>query len=67
MLESSQQVVQESQNLEAVTAEITNGMNEMAIGAEQINKSTNQVNELSDKNKDSINVVVGEIAKFKVA
>jgi methyl-accepting chemotaxis protein len=66
MQEGSRQVIQESQNLELATQEITNGMNEMASGADQINVAVTRVNEISGENKDSIDVLVREVAKFKV-
>jgi methyl-accepting chemotaxis protein len=66
MLEGSRQVIQESKNLEKATQEITHGMNEMATGADQINMSVNHVNTISGKNKENIDVLVEEIAKFKV-
>jgi methyl-accepting chemotaxis protein len=66
MLEGSQQVITESRNMEAATAEITNGMNEMATGADQINLAVNNVNESATRNKEGIDVLVGEVGKFKV-
>ncbi|MDR0708047.1 MAG: methyl-accepting chemotaxis protein [Treponema sp.] len=66
MLEGSQQVIAEGKNLEMLTAEITNGMNEMASGADQINAAVNQVDEISGHNKDTIDVLVKEVSKFKV-
>jgi methyl-accepting chemotaxis protein len=66
MLEGSQQVLMESQNLATITSEITNSMNEMAENANQINSSVSYVNELSEKNKNSIDIVAGEVSKFKV-
>jgi methyl-accepting chemotaxis protein len=66
MLEGSRQVIQESKNLEKATQEITHGMNEMATGADQINVSVNHVNTISENNKENIDVLVEEIAKFKV-
>jgi methyl-accepting chemotaxis protein len=66
MLEGSRQVIQESKNLELATQEISNGMNEMATGADQINVSVNHVNTISGKNKENIDVLVGEVSKFKV-
>jgi methyl-accepting chemotaxis protein len=66
MLEGSKQVIQESKNLEMATQEITNGMNEMASGADQINVAVNRVNEISGQNKDNIDVLVKEVSKFKV-
>jgi len=49
-----------------VTQEITGGMNEMATGADQINIAVNEVNGISSKNKDSIDLLVGEVSRFKV-
>jgi methyl-accepting chemotaxis protein len=66
MLEGSRQVIQESKNLELATQEITNGMNEMATGADQINVAVNRVNTISGENKESIDVLVKEVSKFKV-
>ncbi|MCL2230521.1 MAG: methyl-accepting chemotaxis protein, partial [Treponema sp.] len=67
MLEGSKEVIQESKNLEMVTQEITGGMNEMAAGTEQINNAINRVNEISANNRDSIETLVKEISRFKVA
>ncbi|MDR2072032.1 MAG: methyl-accepting chemotaxis protein [Spirochaetaceae bacterium] len=66
MLEGSKQVIQESKNLELATQEIANGMNEMATGADQINVAVTRVNAISGENKENIDVLVREVAKFKV-
>jgi methyl-accepting chemotaxis protein len=66
MLEGSKEVIDESKNLERVTQEIAGGMNEMAAGAEQINVAVNQVNEISRKNKESIESLMKEVSRFKV-
>jgi methyl-accepting chemotaxis protein len=66
MLEGSEQVIHESRNLEAVTQEISNGMNEMAAGADQINVAVERVNTISSGNKESIDILVKEVSKFKV-
>ncbi|MDR2020341.1 MAG: methyl-accepting chemotaxis protein [Treponema sp.] len=66
MLAGSNEVIHESKNLEIVTQEITDGMNEMAAGADQINVAVNRVNEISGTNKENINILVQEVAKFKV-
>jgi methyl-accepting chemotaxis protein len=66
MQEGSKQVVTESKNLEMVTQEITNGMNEMATGADQINIAVDRVNTISGKNKETIDLLVSEVSKFKV-
>jgi methyl-accepting chemotaxis protein len=66
MLEGSKEVIQEGKNLEMATQEITNGMNEMATGADQINIAVTQVNTISGKNKDNIDILVKEVSRFKV-
>ena len=66
MLEGSNEVIHESQNLERVTQEITSGMNEMAQGADQINIAVNQVNEITIKNREGIDVLMKEVSRFKV-
>jgi methyl-accepting chemotaxis protein len=66
MLEGSQQVIAESSNLEKVTQEISGGMNEMAAGSDQINAAVNQVNEISRKNKETIDALMKEVSRFKV-
>jgi methyl-accepting chemotaxis protein len=45
---------------------ITNGMNEMASGADQINSAVNRVSEISVENKNHIDTLVAEISKFMV-
>jgi methyl-accepting chemotaxis protein len=66
MLEGSKEVMNESRNLESVTQEITGGMNEMASGAEQVNIAVAHVNEISAKNRESIDNLIKEVARFKV-
>jgi len=41
-------------------------MNEMAVGAEQINTAVHRVNEISGKNKENIDILVREVSRFKV-
>jgi methyl-accepting chemotaxis protein len=66
MREESGQIIQAIRNLEAVSREISGGMNEMAVGADQINTAVNRVNEISGQNKESIDVLVKEVSRFKV-
>ena len=66
MLEGSKQVITEGKNLEKATMEITGGMNEMAVGAERINLAVNEVNEISAQNKENIDALIREVARFKV-
>ncbi len=41
-------------------------MNEMASGAVQINNAVQEVNEITQKNKQSIESLAREVGKFKV-
>jgi len=66
MLAGAKEVIQESQNLEKATQEITGGINEMASGAEQINIAVNNVNEISAKNREGIDMLIKEVSRFKV-
>jgi len=66
MLVGSQEVMKESQNLEKETQEITGGMNEMASGADQVNIAVNHVNEISARNRESINNLMQEVSRFKI-
>ena len=45
---------------------ITDSMNEMASGAVQINKAVQEINEITQKNKQSIEALADEVSKFKV-
>ncbi|MDR0390228.1 MAG: methyl-accepting chemotaxis protein, partial [Spirochaetaceae bacterium] len=64
--EGSRQVIAESKNLELATQEITNGMNEMASGADQINVAVTMVNTISEQNKENIDILVKEVSRFKL-
>jgi len=66
MLEGSQEVIRESQNLEKATQEITSGMNEMATGADQINVAVNHINEITIRNREGIDALIREVARFKI-
>jgi methyl-accepting chemotaxis protein len=66
MMEGSKEVIMESKNLETVTEEISGGMNEMAISAEQINEAVSQINETSKSNRDHIGSLSAAVGKFKI-
>ena len=52
--------------LDGLTRVIADSMNEMASGAVQINNAVQEVNEISQKNKESIENLAKEVEKFKV-
>jgi methyl-accepting chemotaxis protein len=66
MLQSSGAVIAESHNLASLTEEITSGMNNMAARTGEINLAMTHVSEISEKNKEGIDILVREVAKFKV-
>jgi methyl-accepting chemotaxis protein len=66
MGEGANQVNTEGKNLVSLTEQITSGMNEMAIGAEQIDTSVSQINTVSEKNKESVMVLGQTVNQFKV-
>ncbi|MDR3303326.1 MAG: methyl-accepting chemotaxis protein [Treponema sp.] len=66
MLDGSTRIIAESRNLSAVTKEVADGMNEMFSGVSQINVAVSEVNHLTDENKENIDVLTEEVARFKV-
>lgn len=52
--------------MNSITFEINNGMSEMESRAEQVSVAVSLVNELSGKNKVSIEAFMGEVEKFNV-
>ncbi|UTC62808.1 methyl-accepting chemotaxis protein [Treponema sp. OMZ 787] len=66
MLEGGKNIAVEMQKLDDLTRVITASMNEMAAGAFQINEATQEVNSISQKNKENIISLVTEVEKFKI-
>ena len=66
MLKGGEGVTEEMRKLDDLTRIITESMNEMAAGAVQINNAVQEVNEITQKNKRSIEALASEVSKFKV-
>ena len=66
MAAESKGVILQSTSLRQITTEVAGGMDEVAMGTDQIDSTVRKVNEISRKNKSNINVLSSEIAKFKV-
>ena len=62
MLRGSEEVIKESRVLEKAAQEINEDMNAIASGADHINITVQQINEISDQNKENINILVGEVS-----
>jgi len=66
MLSGSGEVAREMNKLDGLTQVITNSMDEMSAGAIQINNAVVEVNDLVQKNKESIGILVNKVKEFKV-
>ena len=66
MLRGSEGVATEMEKLDGLTRVITDSMNEMAAGATQISNAVQEVAEITEKNKQSIDGLVKEVGRFKV-
>jgi len=66
MLKGGEGVAEEMQKLDGLTRVITESMNEMASGAVQISNAVQEVTEITQKNKRSIQNLAEEVGKFKI-
>ena len=66
MLTNSNLVAAEIKRLGKMSDSIVNSMQEMASGAVQITNAVQEVNDISQTNKQSIEATVAEVGKFKV-
>ena len=66
MLRGGESVAAEMHKLDDLTRIITESMNEMASGAVQINNAVQEVTEITQRNKRSIENLAGEVGKFKI-
>ena len=66
MLKGGEAVAASMQQLDDLTHLITGSMNEMAAGAVQITDAVHGVNEITQRNKASIDNLVTQVNKFKV-
>jgi methyl-accepting chemotaxis protein len=62
----SREVVNEGKNLENLTGEVTRGINEIAAGIGDISAAISRTSEISQKNKQDIEELLGEISRFKI-
>lgn len=65
-LRSGEEAAIERNKLDGLPRIITDSMNEMAASAVQINNAVQEVNEITQKNKRSIEGLAMEVGKFKV-
>lgn len=66
MLRGGEEVASEMRKLDNLTRIITDSMNEMALGAVQLTENVKVVNNITSKNKNSIEALIVEMNKFKL-
>jgi len=66
MLNGGERAAKEMHRLDGFTNIVTSSMNEMAAGAVQINSAVQEVTEITQKNKRSIENLANEVARFTV-
>ena len=66
MLKGGEGVAAEMRKLDNLTRIITDSMNEMASGAVQIRNTVQEVHDITQQNKQSIQNLANEVKKFKV-
>ena len=66
MLKGGEGVAEEMHKLNNITRIITDSMNEMASMAVQISSSVEEVNDMTQKNRQSIKNLASEVSKFRV-
>lgn len=66
ILRGGKGAVAEMHNLDSFTHAITDSMNEMASGTRQINAAIQEVNDMTQKNRQTIANLAAEVEKFKV-
>ncbi len=66
MLKGGEQVADEMQKLDELTRTISKSMNEMLGGSSQIKDAVHDVNEITQKNKLSIENIARDVEKFRV-
>jgi methyl-accepting chemotaxis protein len=67
MTEGSKAVIVESRDLKNITSEVAGSMDEMTQSADEISTAVARVQEISKENKENIDGLSTEVARFKVA
>jgi methyl-accepting chemotaxis protein/cytosine/uracil/thiamine/allantoin permease len=66
MLAGTNEVLEECVNLETLTTDLTVRMKDIAAGMTQINIAVARVSAISHENRESIEVLIKEISRFKI-
>jgi methyl-accepting chemotaxis protein len=66
MLANSTSVAAEGKNLEALTRDLSGGIEEIAAGMDRIGAAVRRVEEIGRENSQSIEVLIQDISRFKI-
>ena len=66
MTNDSKEIMGQSRELKMITAEVAGSMDEMSDGAEKIVETMTRVHEITEENKENIETLNTEVARFKV-
>ena len=66
MQNASSEVISEGKNLENLTGEVTNAINDIVLGIDAITGAVRRSSEISQKNNEDIEVLMQEISKFRI-
>ena len=64
MVSNSEQIIEESK--EALTADLSSSIGEIAVGMTQINTAINRTKDISKENRQNIEVLVRELSRFRM-
>jgi methyl-accepting chemotaxis protein len=67
MLEQSRYVIDEGENLEKITQSLSGEMGEIAVAMGAISDAIHRIKEISQENSKSIDDLIQEISRFKIA
>jgi methyl-accepting chemotaxis protein len=62
---ASHDIAAESRNLESITGEVTNSINEITLGIDNINTAVMRTSDIGRKNREDLDGLLKEISKFK--
>jgi methyl-accepting chemotaxis protein len=66
MLSASRDVIREGKQLDVLTVDLNQGMDEISAGMDQIDSAVTRIQQISTENKNSIGALITEISKFTV-
>jgi methyl-accepting chemotaxis protein len=66
MTKDSKNVLKQSDDLKRITSDVAGSMDEMSMGVDEIVSTVTRVQDIAKENKENINALSADIARFKV-